>query len=152
MKSETTFHTCMWHEPQSRRFVNKLDDGRVLLKLQSECEEIREAHLVTRKGAEHALERIGHVNGRDHFSVLLPAASRMEYAFRVHACGAERWVGPDGANSWYKYDPGAHGAFETPAWVRDDWSRGLRWKELATRYRVSPQAVGIALDQLRVIG
>lgn len=39
-----------------------------------------------------------------------------------------------------------------PAWVRDDWSRGLRWKELATRYRVSPQTVGIALDQLRMLG
>jgi Zn-dependent peptidase ImmA (M78 family) len=38
------------------------------------------------------------------------------------------------------------------AWVRDDWARGLRWKELAARYRVSSHAVGIAVDQLRLIG
>ena len=39
-----------------------------------------------------------------------------------------------------------------PPWVRADWSRGLRWKELAARYGASTQAVGIAVDQMRLVG
>ena len=109
----------MRHEPRLRRFVNKLDSSRVLLKLQSGCDEIRDGHLVTRDGAQHALERMGHISGHDYFSAIVPATQKMEYAFRVHACGRERWVGPDGVGSWFQYDPRSHIAFETPAWVRD---------------------------------
>ncbi len=39
-----------------------------------------------------------------------------------------------------------------PAWVRDDWKRGLRWNEIAARYMVSTHAAGIAIDQLHLIG
>jgi glycosidase len=109
----------MRHEPQLRRFVNKLDDGRVLLKLESACNEIRDGHILTRDGAQHPLERIGHVSDHDYFSAVVPATKRTQYAFRVQACGKERWVGPDGAETWFSYDPSAHMAFETPAWVRD---------------------------------
>lgn len=38
-----------------------------------------------------------------------------------------------------------------PAWVREDWARGLRWNEIAARYRVSPQAVGIAVVRHRLV-
>jgi len=38
-----------------------------------------------------------------------------------------------------------------PAWVRDDWAKGMRWKELAARYRVSTHTVGIAIDLLHLV-
>ena len=119
MSNPTATSTCMRHEPQLRRFVNKLDDGRVLLKLQSTCDEIRDGHIITRDGTQVPLERIGHINGQEYFRATLPATKRTEYAFRVHACGTDRWVGPNGTDSWFRYDPGEHVAFEAPAWVRD---------------------------------
>lgn len=116
---EARTHSCMRHDPLLRRFVNKLGDDRVLLKLQSECDEIRGGHIVTRDGTQHPLERIGHVNGREYFSAIVPAPAKLEYAFRVDACGSECWVGPNGADSWFSYDPVTHVSFESPAWVRD---------------------------------
>src|SRR5437867_3417837 len=105
---DVQLHSCMRHEPRSRHFVNKLDAGRVLLKLQSECDDIREGVLLWREGvgrvptrsaasgdAAHnsvALEHLGHVNGHEYFSAIVPGAQPFEYAFRVHACGTERWV------------------------------------------------------------
>lgn len=38
-----------------------------------------------------------------------------------------------------------------PAWLREDWAKGLRWDQLAARYRVSGHAVGIAVDQLGLL-
>src|SRR6266446_1165558 len=50
MTSHKPAENCMRHEPQSRRFVNALGDGRVILKLQSACDAIDRAHLVWRDG------------------------------------------------------------------------------------------------------
>lgn len=110
---------CMRHEPQSRRFVNKLDDGRVLLKLQTQCDEVRDGVVVTRAGTRFPLDRLGHVNGYEYFSAVVPAREAFEYAFQVHACALDRWVGPDGGRSWFRYEPNARVSFQTPAWVRD---------------------------------
>jgi len=119
----------MRHEPQSRRFVNRLDKGRVLIKLQSVCDEIQDARLLWRSGRtehEQPLERLGHVNGNEFLSATISVRSPIEYVFQVHACGFPRWVTPDGTHlttarppSWFSYDPRAQAAFETPAWVRD---------------------------------
>ncbi len=116
---DTTVQKSTRHDPQLRRFVNKLDNGHVLLKLQSACEDIRDAHIITRDGKLRPLDRIGHVNGQEYFSAILPAGKTIEYAFRIHACGAEQWIGPKGSDTWYQYNPGAHVSFETPAWARD---------------------------------
>src|SRR5207244_11375064 len=112
-------HPWRRHDPCARRFVNKRDDGRGLLNLQSKCDEIRDGRAVTRNGAQYPLERIGHIQGQDYFSAIVLATEPVEYAFQVHACGSERWVGPNGPDSWFEYNPAAHVAFETPAWVRD---------------------------------
>ncbi|MEI6085362.1 MAG: glycoside hydrolase family 13 protein [Verrucomicrobiota bacterium] len=116
----------MRHEPHLRRFVNQLDNGQVLLKLQSECDEIRAAHIVIRGNGEQPLDHIGHAHGREYYSVTVPGAHRFEYAFRLFACGFERWVTPTGNHlhvaeppAWFVYEPSAHRPFETPAWVRD---------------------------------
>jgi cyclomaltodextrinase len=109
----------MRHEPRLRRFLNKLDEQRVLLKLQSGCDEIREGRLLTRDGRQFPLRRLGRVDAQEYFSAVVPAAGVTEYAFQVHACGADRWVGPDGAGSWFRYDPAEHVSFQTPAWVRE---------------------------------
>lgn len=39
-----------------------------------------------------------------------------------------------------------------PSWLREDWAKGLRWRDLAARYMVSSQAVGIAVDKLGLLG
>jgi glycosidase len=116
----------MRHDPQSRRYVNKLDDTRVLLKLQSECDEIRGAELVLRDGRALPLDYIGHTHGREYYRVTIPATERTEYAFKVFSCGLQRWLTPagihfnnGGPHAWYAYDPAAHQSFTTPAWVRD---------------------------------
>ena len=38
-----------------------------------------------------------------------------------------------------------------PAWIRDDWERGLRWDDLAGRYVVSRDAAAVAVDRYRLI-
>lgn len=101
---------CMRHEPATRRFVNRLDDARVLVKLHTDCDEFRGGHVVVRDGTEYRL---------DELRAVLPAAQAFEYAFKVNACGQEHWVRPDGAESWFKFDPRRHEPFQTPAWVRD---------------------------------
>ena len=56
----------MRHEPQSRRFLNALGDGRIIVKLQSTCDSIQDAQLVWRNGMterRYKLERLGSVNG-----------------------------------------------------------------------------------------
>ena len=64
----------MRHEPQSRRFVNTLGDGRVILKLQSACDALDDAQVVWRSGSaerEETLQRLGSVNGNEFFSVTI---------------------------------------------------------------------------------
>jgi cyclomaltodextrinase len=119
----------MRHEPQFRRFVNRLGDGRAIFKLQSTCDMIQEARFVWRTGQsehEQPLERLGHVNGNEFFSVTVPTTVPIEYVFYLHACGESRWLTPLGMQfnssrpeAWFAYDPRQHDAFETPAWVRD---------------------------------
>jgi len=116
----------MRHEPQLRRFVNKLDDAHVLLKLQSECDEIQRGRVVLREGGEYPLVHIGHSHGKEYYSVTIPAARRTEYAFKVLSCGLDRWVTPTGVHlnsteppAWFVYEPEQQLAFATPAWVRD---------------------------------
>ena len=82
MTPDAKLHTCMWHEPHVRRFVNKLGNDRVLLKLQSKCDDILTGCVLTRDGAEHPLERLGHTNGHEYFSAIVPAPGTLEYAFR----------------------------------------------------------------------
>src|SRR5204863_1352054 len=81
----------------------------------SDCDDVREAHVVTRDGRQSPLEAFG----SSHYRTIFATAQTLEYAFKVHACDLERWVRPDGADSWFTYNPGAHVAFETPAWARD---------------------------------
>jgi len=119
----------MRHEPHSRRFVNRLGQDRVVFKLQSACDEVQQATLIWRTGRrEHGqpLERLGHINGGEYFSAIIEVSRPIEYVFHVHACGLARWVTPGGMHinstrpqSWFSYKPGAHAAFETPAWVGD---------------------------------
>lgn len=119
----------MRHDPRSRRFVNRLSDGRVLFKLQSTCDQIREAYLVWRdNGVERrqSLERLGNVNGHEYFASAVPVKRAVDYVFHVDACGVTRWVTPRGVelntrapDSWFEYQPRRHTAFVTPAWVRD---------------------------------
>ncbi len=112
----------MRHEPATRRFVNRLGDGRVIIKLQSECDLIREAHLVWRVGHRERrdpLQRLGNVQGREFFSATIEAPGDLEYVFHLHACGEDRWVRPSGANTWFNFTTKQHAAFDTPAWVRD---------------------------------
>ena len=121
--------SCLRHEPQSRRFVNALGDGRVVIKLQSTCDLIQDAHLVWRDGKrerKHELERLGSVNGSEFFSATVPARKSGKYVFHVHACGQPRWLTPQGVESnstkpktWFHYEPRGHTPFATPAWVRD---------------------------------
>jgi len=119
----------MRHEPQSRRFVNALGNGRVILKLQSTCDAIEGAHVVWRDGGterKYELARLGNVNGNEFFSATVPAIRSGEYIFHVEACGQPRWFTPKGLEfnsstpeKWFCYEPGAQTPFETPAWVRD---------------------------------
>lgn len=37
-----------------------------------------------------------------------------------------------------------------PTWVRADWQKGLRWDDLAERYKVSRSAAGVAADRYRL--
>ena len=121
--------TCMRHEPQSRRFVNVLGDGRVVVKLQSTCDSIQDAHLVWRSGKrerQYELKRLGSVNGNEFFSTIVPARQSGEYVFHVDACGQSRWLTPQGVQTnstkpakWFQYKPREHASFATPAWVRD---------------------------------
>src|SRR3989442_15392760 len=105
---DVQLHSCMRHDPRARRFVNKLDDSRVSLKLQSKCDEIRDGRAVVRNGGQYPLEHIGHIHGQDYFSAIVRGTEPVEYAFQVDACGSERWVGPNGPDSWFEYDPTAH--------------------------------------------
>jgi cyclomaltodextrinase len=119
----------MRHEPQSRRFVNALGDGRAVFKLQSTCDLIQDGRFVWRADGrenELPLERLGHVNGQEFFSATVPATAPINYVFLLHACGQSRWLTPDGMlfnsskpDAWFAYDPQQHESFETPAWVRD---------------------------------
>lgn len=116
----------MRHEPHLRQFVNKLDDAHVLLKLQSECDEIRAGRVVIRDGGEYPLAHVGHTHGKEYYSVTIPAARHTEYAFKIFSCGLDRWVTPTGTHfngspppAWFVYEPDQHRAFTTPAWVRD---------------------------------
>ncbi len=119
----------MRHEPQSRRFVNALGDGRVILKLQSTCDEIDRAHLVWRDGVterKHELERLGSIDGNQFFSAIVAAGKSGDYIFHVQACGQPRWLTPRGLElnsskpeTWFRYDAREHPVFETPEWVRD---------------------------------
>jgi len=119
----------MRHEPQSRRFVNALGDGRIILKLQSTCDAIDGAHLVWRDGSrerQHELERLGSIDGNEYFQATVPAEMSGEYIFHVNACGQPRWFTPRGLEfnsstpeTWFRYDAHAHASFTTPAWVRD---------------------------------
>jgi len=119
----------MRHEPQSRRFVNALGDGRVILKLQSTCDAIEAAHLVWRDGSherQHELERLGAVGGTEYFRATVPAGASGEYIFHVDACGQPRWYTPRGLEfnsstpeTWFRYDAREHISFATPAWVGD---------------------------------
>lgn len=129
MSSDPPADNCLRHEPQSRRFVNTLGDGRVILKLQSACGAIDSAHVVWRDGAResrHELVRLGSVNGNEFFSATVPPATVGEYIFHVRACGQPQWFTPAGVEvnssnprKWFRYDAREHPAFETPAWVRD---------------------------------
>src|SRR5207247_895971 len=104
---------CMRHEPRLRRFVNRLDDGRVILKLQSACDETQDARLIWRVGArqhERPLEYLGHVNGQEFFSATLTAKKPVQYAFKLHACGLSRWLTPRGLkldsaepDAWFEF-------------------------------------------------
>ena len=119
----------MQHEPRSRRFVNALGGGRVILKLQSTCDAIDGADVVWRTGAverEQPLERLGSVNGTEFFSATIAPGGPAEYVFHVRACGQPRWLTPRGLEfnsskpaQWFRYDASEHALFETPAWVRD---------------------------------
>jgi cyclomaltodextrinase / maltogenic alpha-amylase / neopullulanase len=129
MSSHAPDSNCMHHDPSSRRFVNALGDGRVILKLQSSCDAIEAAQVVWREGAseqQHELQRLGHIGGNDFFTATVPARSAAEYVFHVRACGQSRWFTPRGLETnsakpekWFQYDARAHAVFETPAWVRD---------------------------------
>jgi glycosidase len=119
----------MRHEPQSRRFVNPLGDGRVILKLQSTCDAIDGARVVWRTGSverEEPLQRLGPVNGNEFFRATIPLGRQAEYIFHVQACGQGRWLTPQGLEhnsskpaQWFRYDAGDREPFHTPAWVRD---------------------------------
>ena len=119
----------MRHEPQLRRFVNGLGDGRIVVKLESTCNSIQDARLVWRNGKterQHKLERLGSVNGNEFFSTIVTARRSGEYVFHVHACGQARWLTPQGMEfnsakpeKWFQFKPREHPAFETPAWVRE---------------------------------
>ncbi|MGD0061188.1 MAG: glycoside hydrolase family 13 protein [Verrucomicrobiia bacterium] len=129
MSAPGTIDVCMRHEPQSRRFVNTLGDGRVILKLQSTCDAIDDAQVVWRSGSaerEETLQRLGSVNGNEFFSVTIVPNGPAEYIFHVRACGQPRWLTPQGLEfdsskprTWFRYDAGQQAPFETPAWVRD---------------------------------
>jgi glycosidase len=120
---------CMKHEARFRRFVNKLDSGRVRLQLVTECDELESAQVVWRvQGREQIASLEPAIAALDHrqLAVELPAAERVEYVFRLRACGCDRWVTPVGVHlnhqppaAWFTYDPAAHTAFPTPDWVRD---------------------------------
>ena len=74
----------MRHEPQSRRFVNPLGDGRVILKLQSTCDAIDGAHVVWRAGSverEEPLQRLGPVNGNELFRATIAPGGRRSTFF-----------------------------------------------------------------------
>jgi len=119
----------MRHDPALRRFVNALGDGRVILKLQSTCDEIETAQVVWRDGGieqQHEMQRLGHIGGNDFFTVTVPASPTGEYVFHVRACGQSQWFTPRGLEidsakpeKWFRYDAREHAVFETPAWVRD---------------------------------
>jgi len=119
----------MRHEPQSRRFVNPLGDGRVILKLQSTCDAIDGAHVVWRTGSverQEPLQRLGPVNGNELFRATIAPGRQAEYIFHVQACDQPRWLTPRGLEfnsskpaQWFRYDAGDHAPFDTPAWVRD---------------------------------
>ena len=132
----------MRHDPQLRRFVNRLGDGRVVFKLQSSCDDVQDAKLVLRssvgrvtsRGAasgaaaynERPLHRLGHVNGSEYFAATVEAGRQIRYAFKLDSCGRPRWLTPGGLqldsdmpSEWFTYDAKQHEAFETPAWVRD---------------------------------
>src|SRR5258708_16104605 len=99
MSSHQPTSMCMRHEPQSRRFVNTLGDGRVILKLQSACDAIEGAYLVWRDGRTERkceLARLGNVNGNEFFSATVPTGRSGEYVFHVQACGQPRWFTPQG--------------------------------------------------------
>ncbi len=129
MTSHELTSTCLRHEPQSRRFVNVLGDGRIVVKLQSTCDSIQYAHLVWRNGKrehQYDLKPLGSVNGNEFFSTTVTAHHSGEYVFHVNACGQSRWLTPEGVQSnsskpekWFHYKPQEHASFETPAWVRD---------------------------------
>ena len=129
MTSHELANSCMRHEPQSRRFINVLGDGRIVVKLQSTCDSIQDAQLVWRDGKserKHELERLGSVNGSEFFSATVTARKSGEYIFHVNACGQPRWLTPQGVQSnstkpknWFHYEPRGHTPFATPVWVRD---------------------------------
>lgn len=129
MSTHEPANACMLHEPQSRRFVNALGDGRAIVKLQSTCDSIQDAHLVWREGRKehkYELERLGNVNGSEFFSATVPVRKSGKYTFHVNACGQSRWLTPQGLEpnsatpkTWFEYEPQGCTPFATPAWVRD---------------------------------
>ena len=129
MTSHELANSCMRHEPQSRRFINVLGDGRIVVKLQSTCDSIQDARLIWRDGKterKHELERLGRVDGNEFFSATVPARKSGEYIFHVDACGQLRWLTPRGLEfnsvkpeQWFRYESRSHPPFATPAWVRD---------------------------------
>jgi len=112
-----------------RRFVNRLADGRVVFKLESNCDDMQHAHLVLKSSSateQTPLQRLGHVNGSQYFAVTVEAKRQIRYAFKLHSCGRPRWLTPRGLqlhsgspHEWFEFDPNRQESFETPAWVRD---------------------------------
>lgn len=119
---------CTKHDPALRRFVNRIDDDRVLLKLQTTCDTVEDARVVWHgaNGQEtRPLSRLGHVNGVEYFGVTLPGRETLRYAFHLHSCGKPRWFTPVGLGldttkpiQWFSYSPVDHPRFETPDWAR----------------------------------
>src|ERR1041385_36945 len=121
--------SCTRHDPLVRRFVNKLGDDRVFLKLQTARDTIRDARVVFRSNGserEQALDRLGHIHDHEFFGGNLLATESMEYVFHLQTPDQPQWFTPQGLQqnsaqpqSWFHYDPRAQGSFDTPQWVRD---------------------------------